>query len=122
MSSSTFSSSAGRAGPRSVDSGAAPANRLQLFTEWSNNTDVRIAAVGHVDMSTARQFTDYVFRRAGNCKHLTLDMSGVTFFDCAGISALFYIDERCRKANVTWTLEPARCVSRVMDLCESMCA
>lgn len=122
MSSSIFSSSAGRAGPRSVHPDGAARNRLHLFTEWSTSTDVRITAVGHIDMSTAHHFTDYVFRRAGNCKRLVLDMTQVTFFDCAGISALHYVDERCRAANVTWTMEPAHCVSRVMDICESMCA
>ncbi len=38
-----------------------PTDRLQLFAEWSNTTDVRVTAVGDVDMSTAREFTDYVF-------------------------------------------------------------
>lgn len=122
MSSHLSNSPTGRAGPRRVSSEQAAGNRLQLFAEWSNSTDVRITAVGDVDMSTARYFTDFVFRRAGNCKNLTLDMTGVTFFDCAGISALYYIEERCRAADVTWTVEPAECVTRVVDLCQSMCA
>jgi anti-anti-sigma factor len=122
MSFSIFSSPSGRAGPQRVDPDVTTGNRLQLFTEWSTSTDVRITAAGDIDMSTAQHFTDYVFRRAGNCKHLTLDLTQVTFFDCAGISALHYIDERCRAADVTWAIEPARCVSRVVDICESMCA
>ncbi|WP_431233149.1 STAS domain-containing protein [Mycolicibacterium psychrotolerans] len=73
-------------------------------------------------MSTARQFTDYVFRRAGNCRRLTLDMMQVTFFDCAGISALECIEERCGEADVALEIQPAPCVSRVMSLCQSLCA
>ncbi|MCV7347792.1 STAS domain-containing protein [Mycolicibacterium rhodesiae] len=99
-----------------------PTDRLQLFAEWSNTTDVRVTAAGDVDMSTARYFTDFVFRRAGNCRRLTLDMTQVTFFDCAGISALECIEERCREAHVVLEIEPAQCVSRVMTLCQSLCA
>ena len=99
-----------------------PTHRLHLSTAWSNATDVRVTAVGDVDMSTARQFTDYVFRRAGNCRSLTLDMTQVTFFDCAGISALECIEERCGEATVALEVLPSQCVSRVMTLCQSLCA
>ncbi|MCX2932123.1 STAS domain-containing protein [Mycobacterium sp. CVI_P3] len=95
-------------------------NRLHLFAEWRSTTEVRITAAGHVDMSTAQQFSEYVLRRAGNCKSLILDMTQVTFFDCAGFSALRYIDERCRMAKVTWTIQPAPTVSRVMALCDPL--
>lgn len=95
-------------------------NRLQLLTEWRNVTDVRITAVGDVDMSTAHHFTDYVFRRAGNCRRLILDMTQVTFFDCAGLSALYYIDERCQLANVEWSVQPSHWVSRVAVLCDAL--
>ncbi|KAA0108947.1 anti-sigma factor antagonist [Mycolicibacterium sp. P1-5] len=96
--------------------------RLRLLTEWSNSTDVRITAVGDIDMSTAQEFTDYVLRGAANCRLLLLDMTQVKFFDCAGLSALHYIEERCHMADVMLDIEPAHCVSRVMTLCESLCA
>lgn len=99
-----------------------PLDRLQLFTEWTSATDVRIAAVGDVDMSTAHQFTDYVLGGAGNCLSLVLDLSQVTFFDLTGLSALYHIEDRCRAANVSLELVPAQCVSRVITLCESLCA
>lgn len=99
-----------------------PVNRLQLFTEWCNATDVRITVVGDVDMSTAKQFTDYVFRHAGNCRQLILDMTQVTFFDCAGVSAVWNIEDRCQNADVALEIQPAQCVSRVLSLCESLCA
>jgi anti-anti-sigma factor len=91
---------------------------LQLVTEWISTTDVRITVAGNVDMCTAHQFSDYVFRRAGNCKLLILDMTRVTFFDCAGFSALAKIDERCRQANVTWMIQPAPCILRVVNICD----
>ena len=95
-------------------------NTLQSFVEWVNTTDVRITAVGQIDMSTARAFSDHVFRYAGNCRRLTLDLRGVTFFDCAGFAALCHIDDRCHMAAVTWTVEPAACVSRVLEFCDPL--
>jgi anti-anti-sigma factor len=102
--------------------GAPPTKRLQLRTEWSSSTDIRITAVGDIDMSTAPEFTDYVLRGAANCRTLLLDMAHVKFFDCAGLSALQYIEERCRAANVMLDIEPAHCVSRIMTLCDALCA
>ncbi len=99
-----------------------PTRRIQLSTEWRDTADVRVRVVGDVDMSTARQFSDYVLRSAANCRRITLDMTRVTFFDCAGLSALSSIEDRCRMADVTLDLEPAQCVSRVITLCESLCA
>ncbi|WP_161976444.1 STAS domain-containing protein [Mycolicibacterium sp. CH28] len=109
-----------RAERPTANAGEGTRNRLQLFTEWLNPTDVRISAVGHIDMSTADQFTEYVFRRAGNCQRLMLDLCEVTFFDCAGFSALCYIDDRCHMANVTWTIESTHCVSRVVGFCDPL--
>ena len=93
-------------------------NPLQLSTEWLSTTDVHIAVAGTVDMCTAHQLSDYVFRRAGNCNLLILDMTRVTFFDCAGFSALANIGERCRQANVTWMVQPAPCISRIANICD----
>lgn len=95
-------------------------NTLQSFIEWVNTTDVRITAVGQIDMSTAQAFSDHVFRYAGNCRRLTLDLRDVTFFDCAGFAALCHIDDRCHMAAVTWTVEPAACVSRVLEFCDPL--
>ncbi len=99
-----------------------PTERLQLCTEWSNATDVQVTVVGDVDMSTANQFTDYVFRHAGNCRRLILDMTQVTFFDCAGVSTFWHIEDRCQQADVALETQLAQCVSRVLRLCESLCA
>ncbi|WP_396926734.1 STAS domain-containing protein [Mycolicibacterium sp.] len=99
-----------------------PTRRIQLSAEWPGTADVRITVIGDVDMSTARQFSDYVLRSAANCRRIALDMTRVTFFDCTGLSALYSIEDRCRMADVTLNLEPAQCVSRVITLCESLCA
>ncbi|MCI4676748.1 STAS domain-containing protein [Candidatus Mycolicibacterium alkanivorans] len=95
-------------------------NSLQLFIEWFNTTDVRIAAVGQIDMSTAQPFSHQVFRYAGNCRHLTLNLRKVTLFDCAGFAALCHIDDRCHMADVSWIVQPAGCVSRVVDFCDPL--
>ena len=118
MPSSPSGPGAGRAGTAVLD--PAIRNRLQLFTEWRNDTDVQITAVGDVDMSTAHHFSTYVFNGAGDCRRLHLDMTQVTFFDCAGFSALCHIDERCNQANIRWIIEPAHYVSRVVAICDPL--
>jgi anti-anti-sigma factor len=95
-------------------------NPLQILTERLDTTDVRITVAGSVDMCTAHQLSHYVIDRTADCKLLTLDMTRVTFLDCAGISALYRIDDRCRGADVTWIIEPAQCVSRVIGICDPL--
>ncbi|WP_445169351.1 STAS domain-containing protein [Mycolicibacterium sp. Dal123E01] len=118
MSSSISCSRTGPAGPKSIDLDVTVRNRMQLFAERHNDTDVRITAVGNVDMSTAHHFSAHVFQSAGNCRRLSLDMTQVTFFDCAGFSALCYIDERCRQDDIKWVIHPAHYVSRVVSICD----
>lgn len=119
---SSFANSpaSGRAGPHRFAFDHNSPNRLQLFTEWQSTADVVITAIGDIDMSTAHRFSDYVFRRAGNCQQLRLDLSQVRFFDCAGFAALCYIDDRCHMAGVTWTIEPSYHVSRVVGICDPL--
>ena len=77
------------------------------------------ATVGQIDMSTAQAFSDHVFRYAGNCRRLTLDLRDVTFSTAPG-SPRCHIDDRCHMAAVTWTVEPAACVSRVLEFCDPL--
>jgi len=103
-----------------VVSGSNIPGGLTLFTEWVNAFEVRIVVAGQIDMSNADLLTEQVFRRAGNCKRLVLDLREVTFFACAGYSALCHIDDRCNSANVRWAVEPARVVSRVLEICDPL--
>jgi|EndMetStandDraft_8_1072994.scaffolds.fasta_scaffold11550_5 anti-anti-sigma factor len=120
MSSSTFCPGTGRTRPQSMDPDVSVRNRLQLFAERHNGTEVRITAVGDIDMSTAHHFSAHVVHSAGNCRRLSLDMTQVTFFDCAGFSALCNIDERCRQADIKWIIHPAQYVSRVVTICDPL--
>jgi anti-anti-sigma factor len=91
---------------------------LALSTEWLNPAVVRITAEGEVDASNVAALRDYVFRRAGNCESLILNLQNVTFFGTDGFSMLRTIDIRCKKAGVNWVVLPGAAVRRILDLCD----
>lgn len=92
--------------------------RLDLSTEWVSSSEVRVVAVGEIDLSNADLFTEHVFRAACNCLGMVIDLRGVTFFGCAGFSALCEVENRCRTANIRWTVEPGRTVARTLEICD----
>lgn len=95
-----------------------PGHGLAFATEWLSPSVVRIVVTGEIDASNASQLSDYVFRRAGNCRRLILDLEGVAFFGTAGFSTLRTIDVRCEHARVSWTVMPSHAVSRVLGICD----
>jgi anti-anti-sigma factor len=103
----------------SQGNGFSPARcRLDLSTEWVSSSEVRVVAVGEIDLSNVELFTEYVFRAACQCLSMVIDLRGVTFFACAGFSALCEVENRCRTANIRWMVEPGRMVSRTLEICD----
>jgi anti-anti-sigma factor len=91
---------------------------LKLSTEWVNSEVVRISVCGDIDASNAAEMLDYVLRRGANSRSLVLDLTDVTFFATAGVSALRTIDVRSSRASVSWMLVPSPAVSRVLSICD----
>ena len=94
--------------------------RLDLSTERVSSAEVRVVAVGEIDLSNAALFAEHAFRAACNCLSMVVDLRGVTFFACAGFSALCEVENRCRTAKVRWTIEPGRVVSRTLEICDPL--
>ena len=92
--------------------------RLALFTEWLNAFVVCITVRGDIDAANVDKFRDYVFRRAGNCRSLVVNLRDVTFFGTEGFSALRTIEDRCARAAVNWMVLPSAAVNRVLDICD----
>lgn len=94
--------------------------RLDLTTEWVSSSEVRVSAVGEIDLSNADRFTEHALRAACDCLSMVVDLRGVTFFACAGFSALCALEKRCCTANIRWTVEPGRVVSRTLEICDPL--
>lgn len=94
--------------------------RLDLSTEWVSSSEVRVVAVGEIDLSNADLFTEFVFRATRRCRRMALDLRGVTFFACAGVSALCEVETRCRTENIQRTFELGRSVSRTLEICDCL--
>lgn len=77
-----------------------------------------ITASGEVDLSNSENLVSAA-RLALNhtpCAVVTLDLGGLTFMDCTGLSALFTITSDCkeRSAPLTITNAPA-CLRRLVE-------
>lgn len=107
-----------RDGPtqRGASAGSVAVERLTMSTKWLSPYVVRITAVGGIDAASATDFARYVFRYAANSRRLILDLSGVEFFDTAGLSALTTIDRRCAQATVNWMVVASRAVSLAIEV------
>ena len=64
--------------------------RLHLDVSWPAPSTARVAVVGEVDLATAHVLRDRLLGvlRQQTPAVLDIDLAGVTFLDCAGISAL----------------------------------
>jgi anti-anti-sigma factor len=72
-----------------VPSAPAPGH-LHLDTSWPAPSTARVAVAGEVDLTTAHLLRDRLLGvlREQTPALLDVDLAGVTFLDCAGISAL----------------------------------
>jgi anti-anti-sigma factor len=93
--------------------------QLHLDTSWPAPSTARVAVVGEVDLSTAHVLRDRLLGalRGQAPAVLDVDLAGVTFLDCTGISALVAVrnaamDTGCQ-VRVT---HPQPIVRRVLDV------
>ena len=78
---------------------------------------VVIAVRGEVDASNGRALTSYVERHAAIAGTLVLDLSSVTFFGTAGLTALRRIDLCCDR--IGWLLVASPAVRRALRACHA---
>jgi anti-anti-sigma factor len=92
-----------------VDQGAAPP--VFSATAAVDGDRLRVVVTGEVDMATADTMIQTVLREPA--RHVTLDLSGVTFFDSAAIHAVVRLAQRFPG---TLAVLPSRQVRRVLDI------
>jgi anti-anti-sigma factor len=117
----------GERGSRGQDASAPSTPRISLVRSIHSGLAVRLvehagraraAVTGEIDLAEAPMLrtllTDCLTRSRGG---LDLDLSGVTFFDCAGLNVLLLLRERAVAEGIDLTipaLGPA--VARVLDI------
>jgi anti-anti-sigma factor len=93
--------------------------QLHLDTSWPAPSTARVAVVGEVDLATAHLLRDRLLGvlREQAPAVLDVDLAGVTFLDCTGISALVAVRNAAmhtgRRVRVT---HPQPIVRRVLDV------
>ena len=70
---------------------------------------------GEIDGLNVDRLGEYIQRFILEQNPLVLDMSDVSHFAPAGISLLHMLDERCRAAEVEWTLVAGPAVIELLD-------
>jgi anti-anti-sigma factor len=92
---------------------------LQTVTTRTTPSIVRVAVSGEVDLATAPQLRQVCLAALAQQRPsaLCLDLAGVSFLDCAGVSALVGVRIAAREAGcLMWVDNPQPQVGRVLHL------
>jgi len=93
--------------------------QLHIDTSWPSPATALVAVVGEVDLATAHELHDRLLQvlRAHAPAVLDVDLAGVSFLDCTGISALVAVRHAAvdagRQMRVT---HPQPIVRRVLEV------
>ena len=93
--------------------------QLRIDTTYPSPDTARAAVVGEVDLATAQDFRDSLLSvlRAHAPTALNVYLSGVTFLDCTGISALIAVRNAAVQVDChMWATDPSPIVHRILDL------
>lgn len=80
---------------------------------------VVVTTVGEVDASNARTFADAVLAVVSDLRHVTLDLSRVTFMAVDGLSALYAINAHLMRSGIEWEVLPSPEVERMLAVCRA---
>ncbi|HEU4421123.1 MAG TPA: STAS domain-containing protein [Pilimelia sp.] len=93
--------------------------QLHIDTSWPSPATARVAVVGEVDLATAYLLRDRLLGvlREQAPAVLDVDLAGVTFLDCTGISALVAVRNAAVHAGRQMRVShPQPIVRRVLDV------
>lgn len=78
-----------------------------------------VVLVGDIDLAAHEQIPDVVAQLSTGARLVTIDISGVTFIDGAGLDALVRIAEAAVALGATVRYGTSRWVTRYLDLTDS---
>lgn len=93
--------------------------QLRIDTTYPSPDTARAAVVGEVDLATAQVLRDRLLNvlREHPSAVMNVDLSGVTFLDCAGISALVAVHNAAVQGGCQMRVTgPRPIVHRILDL------
>jgi anti-anti-sigma factor len=93
--------------------------QLRIDTMYTAPDTALAAVVGEVDLATAQDLRDTLLDvlRTHPAPALNVDLSGVTFLDCTGISALVAVRKAAFQIDChMWATDPSPIVRRILDL------
>lgn len=89
---------------------------LDPFISIGEHTSVLVAC-GELDIASTRRLVEATSRAAETSRDLTLDLSAVTFMDCAALAALLHTRKNLRERGGVLTLRsPHRSVMHLLRL------
>ncbi len=93
-------------------------NSEQLrLSEDLGDSEVRITAVGEIDLLTARELDALIARHLSARRDVILDLSGLKFIDSTGLAVVLKSTARAENERLTLTLAAtSREVDRVLDI------
>src|SRR5262245_28609477 len=74
---------------------------LASFDRRDSDGCAVVGAAGEIDVSSAPAFRDALLNAVEHSERLVVDLSSVTFLDCAGLSALATVVRRVRASGQT---------------------
>jgi anti-anti-sigma factor len=92
--------------------------QLHIDTSWPSPAVARMVVVGEVDLATAHLLRDRVLDllREQTPAVVDVDLAGVTFLDCTGISALVAVRAALRAGGRMRVSHPQPIVRQVLDM------
>jgi len=93
--------------------------QLHLDISWPSPSTALVAVVGEVDLATAHLLRDGLLKvlREQATAIVDVDLAGVTFLDCTGISALVAVRNATgHTGRQMWVSHPQPIVRRVLEL------
>jgi anti-anti-sigma factor len=98
---------------------AGPSAELRVEMGSSSRGGVRVALAGEIDLATRGELQAGLLGilAAEKPRHMEVDLAGVTFMSCAGLTVLIIVGKAAADAGCPlWITNPQPIVLRILDL------
>ncbi|WP_372443934.1 STAS domain-containing protein [Nucisporomicrobium flavum] len=103
----------------SINRLSATSMQLRIVSRWLSRTAVQITVIGEIDSATAGRLEAKLlaFIQTKSLQRMEIDLAGVTFLDCRGLSVLIVVGQAAARAGCCLQVtRPQPIVRRVLEL------